>query len=208
MASLNDLSPKAQILVFLGLAIGLVIAGEMLYLSSYSDQNSQQRLQLKKLQVQNDMLRPYLRKTELLKQSNATLQRQLDTLLTMVPKDPQVEAFIGELRTQAQVSSIHVRTLEAQPKVQHKLYVAYPYRAQIDGSFADMAQFFNALAHQERIVQVSDLQMSHAKPGGGGGFQYAPNTTVTANCVLTTFASQERATPAKGKPGPAGRRPA
>jgi hypothetical protein len=68
-----------------------------------------------------------------------------------------------------------------------------------------MLHFFDQVAKLERIVNVSDLLVANTKKGSEAkakhAYQYAPNESVVATCVATTFFSHDQpaAAPAMAK---------
>ena len=81
----------------------------------------------------------------------------------------------------------------------------WEWGTQGDGSYYSMMNFFDRVAKLERIVNVSNLLVANTKKGGEAkakhAYQYAPNESVVATCMATTFFSHDQpvATPATAK---------
>lgn len=81
-----------------------------------------------------------------------------------------------------------------------ELYVEMPFRMHIDGTYYRLLQFFDRLAHGQRIVTVTNLALGSPEGGGMGSYKVSPVETVGANCVITTYYNRPPAeSKAKGK---------
>src|SRR4029077_14943912 len=74
-------------------------------------------------------------------------------------------------------------------------YSEAPFELELDGPYYSMVGFFNQVAKLERIVNVSGLLLSTTKKPMDAKakhtYQYAPNESVVATCVATTFFSHD-----------------
>ena len=61
-----------------------------------------------------------------------------------------------------------------------------PYRITAEGSFHNLAIFFDRVSKFPRIINVGDISIT-AKQG------QTPNSTIYADCTATTFVLQEAA---------------
>src|SRR5437773_2113679 len=96
---------------------------------------------------------------------------------------------------------------DANEKAQKALDAKLQENAELDGPYYSMLGFFDQVSKLERIVNVSNLQVATTKKASEAKakhtYKYAPNESVVATCVATTFFSHDApapvATPAKGK---------
>jgi type IV pilus assembly protein PilO len=117
----------------------------------------------------------------------AQLSEQLETLQSIVPDQPSIDLFVRSIYDTGAASGVHIRTFISEPLVSRDLYVEMPFRLHLDGAYYRLLQFFDRLAHDERIVTVSDLALSGPEGGGMGSYKVLPGETVGANCVVTTY---------------------
>jgi Tfp pilus assembly protein PilO len=87
-----------------------------------------------------------------------------------------------------------------------EFYSEVPFELELDGPYYSVLNFFDHVAKLERIINISDLLVANTKKGSEAKakhtYQYAPNESVVATCVATTFFShdvQPAATLAKGR---------
>lgn len=203
MAQFNDMPPRSQFLLLLVLAIVVFLAGEYAWLSPMRAANAATAEQLAQLQEQNNSLQPYARRTELLRAENQTLERQLQTLLSIVPSKEATDQFLLAIQSAALRSSVHIRSISAQPVIQKQFYTAAPYSVALDGGYGDLQAFYRRLAGMQRIVNVNAIALQRLDDSAHGEFPYTPDESVKADCTLTTFYSQGTADrPARaGRPG-------
>ncbi len=80
---------------------------------------------------------------------------------------------------------------------------------ELDGPYYSMLNFFDRVGKLERIVNMSGLLVATTKKPTDAKakhtYQYAPNESVVATCMATTFFSHDMEPPAGRKPGQARR---
>lgn len=187
MPSLQDMSPRAQVILFAVLALVLYFFGQYALLSSARAANAATEVQIQSIEQQNAQLRPYARRAELLRAENQTLQRQLDTLLAIVPSQQATDQFVRELEDTAERSSVFIRKISVKPVVKKEFYVAAPYDLTLDGSYTDLENFYSNLGRLQRIVNVDALGLKGL--GHDASYPYRPDESVIADCTVTTFFS-------------------
>jgi type IV pilus assembly protein PilO len=200
--SFNDLPASVQAAVLAIIPIGLAGAVFYLYVLPLSAKKTSLQAEYTRLRGENQKNQAVEReRTELLNRI-AQLEKQLETLRTIVPDEPDTDEFVRMVYNTARGSAIYLRNFTASPLVARDYYWEMPFSVRIDGTFYSMLNFFDRLAKQQRIVSVSGLALGPPAKGGGGTFTILPNETVGANCVITTFYNkqpQAAAGPAKKK---------
>jgi len=203
----RDMSVIMQGLVALAIAVILVLAG--LYApfspvaqerSSY-DQAVQQRTQLNQEVTQ---LLVYKQRYGELKQQMDALNKQLDTLKTIVPEEKEVDEFIRQLQGAATASNVSLRKLTSQNIVPREYHYEMPFEVQADGPYFNMLDFFSRLSRLSRIINVGDLEFADPNSSSSKSIKYPlrPGTTVTGIFTVTTFFTKQADTaPAVGAKG-------
>ena len=193
-----------QALLFVALAIVLLAAGEYtpgLPVAQARSELEQLRTQESKLNQEVSALQVYERRyTEFIQEMNA-LNKQLETLKTIVPEGKEVDDFMRLLQGAASASGVQIRHLTAQAVVARDYHYDMPFDIEVDGPYFNIVDFFARLSRLSRIINVGDLTFSGL---GEGRTKYPvrPSTTVTGNCVVTTFFTMP-----SGAPPPAGPQP-
>ncbi|MGD0909141.1 MAG: type 4a pilus biogenesis protein PilO [Candidatus Acidiferrales bacterium] len=191
-----------QALVFFALALVIIGAGEYLPMSPVAslrtalDDNHRKDSDLNRQVAQ---LQVYERRNAEFKIEMAALEKQLDTLKTIVPEDKELDEFIRLLQGAASASGVQIRSLAAQAVVPKDYHYELPFMIAVDGPYFSIEDFFARLSRLSRIINVGDLTFNGLTEGKGGKFPLRPGTTVTGQCVVTTFFSK----PGEAAPAPA-----
>jgi type IV pilus assembly protein PilO len=170
------------------------------YFKSHREANAaaQQALQAK-LQ-ENAQLEPYRSKLAEMDRQVASLQQQLEIEKKIVPDEKEVDGFIKMLDAEALKAGVELRRYTAQQGSSKEFYTEVPFEVELDGPYYSMLSFFDHVAKLERIVNVSNLLVANVKKPQEAKakhqYQYAPNESVVATCVATTFFSHDTPPPA------------
>jgi len=203
----RDMSVIMQGLVALAIAVIMVLAGLYIPVSPVAQERSaydtavQERT---KLNQEVTQLQVYKQRYGELKQQMDALNRQLDTLKTIVPEEKEVDEFIRQVQGAASASSVQLRRLTSQPITAKEYHYEMPFEAQADGPYFNVLDFFSRLSRLSRIINVGDLEFS--EPGGAKGLKYPvrPGETVSGIFTITTFFTKPADTAPAGAGGAKG----
>lgn len=187
MASLEELNPRQQLIVFIVLGIGLLGAAEYAWLSSMRQSNRQIQKKVQALKTSNTQLRPLAFAAPALARSNVFLSSRLNQLEKVVPAQPRIGHFIAVLQQQALFTRVRIRQVQALPPEPHQFYVSVPFHVMLQGGYGQIAGFYSLLARLPRIVNIRKITLVRTPPSA---LPAAPAQTVQADCVVTTFYSQ------------------
>jgi len=192
-----------QALVFVALAIlllaigeyvpGLPVAAARTHLQQLHDQDTKLNQEVSALQV-------YERRYAEFQQEMVALNKQLDTLKTIVPEDKQTDEFMRLLQGAAAASGVQIRKLAAEPVVSRDYRFEMPFQIGVDGPYYSIVDFFSRLSRLSRIINVGDLKFD-GLGAGHAAYPVRPSTTVSGTCVVTTFFASSSAAPVPTKGG-------
>src|SRR5258707_9471418 len=115
------------------------------------------------------------------------LNKQLDTLKTIVPEEKEVDEFIRQVQGAAASSNVQLRKLTSQNIVPRDYHYEMPFEVQADGPYFNMLDFFSRLSRLSRIINVGDLQFDDPDASKSSKYPLRPGTTVTGTFTATTF---------------------
>lgn len=178
-----------QALVFVAVAILLIAAG--LYVPALPVSAAREELQAlhdqdTKLNQEVSALQVYERRYAEFQQEMAALNKQLDTLKTIVPEEKETDEFMRLLESAAAASGVQVRKLTALAVVSRDYHYDMPFTIQVDGPYYAIVDFFSRLSRLSRIINVGDLKfdgLGDAK----SAYPVRPSTTISGTCTITTF---------------------
>jgi type IV pilus assembly protein PilO len=199
----RDMSVIMQGLVALAIAVILVLAGLYVPGSPVAQERADydKAVQARqKLNQEVTQLQVYKQRYGELKQQMDALNKQLDTLKTIVPEEKEVDEFIRLLQGAASASNVQLRRLTAQPIVAREIHYEMPFEVQADGPYFNILDFFGRLSRLSRIINVGDLQFDDATGTHGAKYPIRPGTSVTGVFTVTTFFTK----PADTAPGAGG----
>jgi type IV pilus assembly protein PilO len=208
----RDMSVIMQGLVALAIAVILVLAGLYVPFSPVAQERSDydKAVQARtKLNQEVTQLQVYKQRYGELKQQMDALNKQLDTLKTIVPEEKEVDEFIRQLQGAASASNVQVRSLTAQNIVPKDYHYEMPFEVQADGPYFNILDFFSRLSRLSRIINVGDLQFEDPSGSKGAKYPLRPGTTVSGIFTVTTFFTKPADTAAGGvkAPGQPGKKP-
>lgn len=132
----------------------------------------------------------------------ADLEGRLSNLRQVLPEEKDAADLLRRMQTVAAQSSLEIKSFKPNPTVTKQLHAEWPITLELDGTYHNLAIFFDRVGKFTRIVNISGLDVK-------GKEKPAPNSTITATCIATTFVLLDKPTPPKAAPkagaAPAGR---
>jgi Tfp pilus assembly protein PilO len=197
-----------QALILFALALVIFGAGEYLPMSPVAairntlDENNTKDADLNRQVAE---LQVYERRNAEFKVEMAALEKQLDTLKTIVPEEKEVDEFMRLLQEAAAASGVQIRSLTAQAVVPKDYHYELPFSINVDGPYFSIEDFFARLSRLSRIINVGDLSFSGLADPSKARFPVRPGTTVSGTCTVTTFFSKTSDVSPAGNNQPAGK---
>ena len=122
------------------------------------------------------------------------LERRLENLQAVLPEEKDVADILRRVQGLATQSNLRIQRFTPQPPKQEELYAELPYRLTAEGTFHDLAFFFDRVSKFPRIINVGEISIkSRLKPEAG--------VTIDTELVATTFVLQQNKTPVAGRGG-------
>src|SRR5258707_13540227 len=115
------------------------------------------------------------------------LNKQLDTLKTIVPEEKEADEFIRLVQGAAAASGVQLRRLTSQAIVTKEYHYEMPFELQADGPYFNILDFFGRLSRLSRIINVGDLNFADPAKAAGARYPLRPGTTVSGVFTATTF---------------------
>src|SRR3954471_7530566 len=135
------------------------------------------------------------------------LEGRLANLKQILPEEKDAADLLNRMQTVAAQSNMTIKGFKPNPTVTKQLHAEWPITLELEGTYHNLAIFFDRVGKFTRIVNISNLDVRGRDRGDGNG-------TITATCVATTFVLLDKpsagggrgaAPPARGTPPPSGR---
>ncbi len=194
---------------YYGLGIGVFVA-VVLYLAAYYqlpnfsemkqtlenkknelDQLNQKITQGRAAERRLPQLREEVRRTEL----------DLQRLLQILPTARNAEELIKKIQALAGQGEFFLKKWTPKEYVNKDFYAEWPIDLQIDGTYHNLALFFEKVARFSRIINIEDLVMT-GYPDAAGGRTLGANFTMKTFIYLGDTEAGAPAAPAPKKAGP------
>ena len=112
----------------------------------------------------------------------------LQALSRILPSRKEVDDLLRKVQQLAAESSLEVLRFRPEATRPQDFYAEWPISLDLDGSYHNLAYFFDRLSRLSRIVNVSNLNIEAKK-------EPTVSSTISASCTATTFVFIERPAP-------------
>jgi type IV pilus assembly protein PilO len=122
------------------------------------------------------------------------LEARLETLKAVLPEEKEYGDILLRIHTLATQSSLSIRNFKPAPMVNNPLHAEWPIHLELDGTYHNLGLFFDRISKFPRIINIDGLTIK-AKEGDNA-------STITAECVATTFVLLSEDNAAQAQPPP------
>jgi len=120
------------------------------------------------------------------------LEGRLENLKAVLPEEKDAADLLRRMQTVATQSNLEIKSFKPAPTVTKQLHAEWPITLELEGTYHNLAVFFDRVGKFTRIVNINGLDVK-------GRDKPEPNATITATCVATTFVLLDK--PAAGQRG-------
>jgi type IV pilus assembly protein PilO len=186
--NLNKLPWYGQVALFVVLGLGLVGGFYWFYAVPTWAEMATREEKLAGLRVSIQKASTTANQLSQFRQQVAELEARLESLKAVLPEQKDVADLLRRIQTLATQSNLTIRGFKPAPSVTKQLHAEWPIALQLDGTYHNLAMFFDRVSKFSRIINVSDITIrAKEKP--------EPNSTISVDCVATTFVLLETAKP-------------
>jgi type IV pilus assembly protein PilO len=129
------------------------------------------------------------------------LEGRLENLRAVLPEEKDAADLLRRMQTVAVQSNLTLRGFKPQAIATKQLHAEWPISLELDGTYHNLALFFDRVGKFARIVNITDLAIK-------GKDKPNQQTTISASCLATTFVLLDKPSKANGKPGTPGKKAA
>jgi type IV pilus assembly protein PilO len=116
----------------------------------------------------------------------AGLERDLDLALKQLPDRKQFEDLLQDISTAGKKVGVAIKSIDRDKEVRRDFYAEVPFKLELEGSYHDLARFFEMVASLPRIVNVGGLNIEVASES-----QQATRLKVSGRATTFRFLSDE-----------------
>ncbi len=202
---MGRMSLGAQVVVFA--IIGVLLYGVFWYFfySPMQVERDNKTAQKRNLQAEVDNAKTTAARLPEFRREVERKEATLQALSRILPSQKEVDDLLRKVQQLAAESSLDVLRFKPEATKPQNFYAEWPISLELDGSYHNLAYFFDRLSRLSRIVNVSNLKVDAKQ-------EPSIASTIKATCTATTFVFIESPPPpppgAPGAPGRPGAPPA
>jgi type IV pilus assembly protein PilO len=178
--SLNDLSPRTQLIVFALLSALAAGGAWQVLLSPERTQLEARRTRLGAVEREVASAQAVALRLPAVQREIEELQAALDATTAVIPEEKDPQEVLRSLHEMASQSLLSIATFTPKPIVTKAEYSEWPVELGLEGGYHDLGVFFDRIANMPRLMSVSELQIRTPTRQSGRG-------TIAARCIATTF---------------------
>lgn len=122
------------------------------------------------------------------------LEGRLENLRAVLPEEKDAADLLRRLQTVAAQSNLEIHSFHPNPIVTKQLHAEWPITLELFGTYHNLATFFDRVGKFTRIINITGVDIK-------GRERPAPNLTITATCIATTFVLLDKPVPGDGRGG-------
>jgi len=191
---------------YFGFSAGLVLAaiitglGYWRLIDPMKDDLALQQARLEQLQNKIQEGRVAQRQLPQFREQVRQLELELDKLLRILPTRRNTPDLLRRIRSLAEQGDFSLKRFTPGTLADKEFFSEWPIEINIEGTYHNLALFFDRISRFSRIINIEDLQMSAIQKASAGH-------TITANFTAKTFVYKEPPPPpVEGPAGPAGKK--
>ncbi len=187
--TLSKLPWYGQVGAFVGLSVAGLASFFYFYASPMQVEMAQRQKKLDALQNDIRKGQAIARRLPQFRADVAELEARLETLKNVLPEEKDMADLLRRLQMLAVRSNLTIRRFKPSPTlVVKELHAEVPIQLELDGSYNNLALFFDRVSKFPRIIHISAVDIK-AKD------KQEPDSTISTACVATTFILLENKAP-------------
>ncbi len=170
----------ARLGIILGISLGIAA---FYYFNFYQPQDVQlTQLRAKELELQRKLseVRSIAANLAAFEAEITGLEAKLAAALRQLPNEKQLEVLLADISNLGKTAGVEIKSFKRQPEQVHDFYAEVPIAIQLEGTYHEVARFFDSISRLPRIVNMGALQMKVAS-------DTAVETRLGVSGTATTF---------------------
>ena len=165
----------------IGVFIGALLAGAVhwFYFKPLQEEIQNKKLELEGLNQEIAKGRAAERKLAQFREEVKRLELELSKLLQILPSKRNTEELIKRIETLTRQGDFTLLKFTPGDFVQKEFYAEWPIDIQIQGTYHNLALFFDRMSRFSRIVNVEDMNIR--------GLDNVPGKSIGSNFIAKTF---------------------
>jgi len=108
------------------------------------------------------------------------LEAQLAVALRQLPNEKQLEVLLADISNLGKTAGVEIKSFRRESELMHDFYAEVPISVQLEGTYHEIAKFFDSVSRLPRIVNMGALDLKVASAT-------AVETRLIVSGTATTF---------------------
>ena len=147
----------------MGILAGIVaiLCGSYYFLVYATGHEDLQQMRARELELQRKLseVRSVASNIDAFAEEIANLETKLEGILRQLPNKKQLEVLLTDISNLGKTAGIEIKSFRRQDEIVHDFYAEVPIALEIEGSFHDLARFFDMISRLPRIVNMGSLKI-------------------------------------------------
>ncbi len=192
--------PRVQrLLIYSGLYVIIAVAYFVLLYLPTSASHSAAKKKQGELRTQLRQVEERVRYRDVFNQELDELMADLKQALKELPNDREIPGLLKGISALGKRVGLEVKKFQPLPEVKREYVAEVPVELELEGSFHEVAMFFDRLSKMNRIVYVQNIEIG--EPGQRGGKVYLKVAGEAVTFRFLTEAELEKLKTERGKKG-------
>ena len=190
-------TPNSQKLAAMAMFLVMIVGGHywFIYRGQADDLKKQERA-LATLEEELQEKQEIAGNLSMFKKKVEFLQQKLEEKKKNLPDDANMDMLLKTLNELSEKSDIRITKFTPKPEVNKNFYAEIPVLMEIEGNYHEITTFFDKVAKEDRIINITNIQMKNPKEKSG-------KIVLKASCLAKTFRAlppQQQQAAAAGAP--------
>ena len=177
---LAKLSRGARMGILAGVAVLIAAAYYFGYYQAQREQLMTMRAQELELQRKLSEVRSIAANIGAFEAEITQLEAQLAVALRQLPNEKQLEVLLADISNLGKTAGIEIKSFKRESEVLHDFYADVPISVTLEGTYHNVAKFFDSISRLPRIVNMGGLEFKVASAT-------ATETRLIVSGTATTF---------------------
>jgi type IV pilus assembly protein PilO len=189
-------TPMAHKVAVLGMLMAMLVGGHyyLIYTNQQKELEKQEKA-LSKLEVELQEKQEIAGNLAKFKKEVAYLEQKLEETKKNLPDNVNMDMLLKSLNELSEKSDIDIMQFTPKNEVRKKFYAEIPVEMNIEGNFHEIVVFFDQVAKEDRIINISNIALAEPVTKNG-------KIVLKSTCLAKTFRAlrpEEMSKPAAGK---------
>jgi len=180
------MSKSQKILAMAGILAVIVGLYVYLFYLPASVEKEKKKVDLSRLETQLRELRAIAEDQKRFQADSARLREEVDLAMAQLPTSKEIPSLLANISNLGKEAGLEFILFRPTPEVSQEFLALIPVEIKVNGTYTDVAIFFDRVSKMPRIVNISGVSMEGAKEVLG-------RWEITTSCTATTFKFIEKA---------------